>query len=35
MCASDTRTRVGKIFFCSGSLDELWEWYGRELTGVI
>ena len=35
MSAGDTRTRTGKIFFCPDGLDELWERYGREPTGVI
>ena len=35
LCPGDSRTRVGKIFFCDGGLDELWERYARELTQVI
>lgn len=35
LCPGDSRTRVGKIFFCAGGLDELLERYTKELTKVI
>jgi len=34
LCPGDCRTRIGKIFFCPGGLDELWERYTNELTGL-
>ena len=35
LCPGETRTRTGRIFFCKGGLDEVWERYQRELTPVI
>ena len=35
LCPGDSRTRIGKIFFCDGGLDDLWERYDKELTKVV
>lgn len=32
LCPGDTRVRTGKIFFCAGGLEEVWERYQKELT---
>ena len=35
LCPGETRVRTGKIFFCEGGLEEVWDRFGRELTKVI
>ena len=35
LCPGETRERVGKIFFCDGGLDEVWQRYQDELTVLI
>ena len=35
LCPGETRTRIGKIFFCEGGLKEVWKRFNDELTSVI
>lgn len=35
LCPGETRTRIGKIFFCEGGLEEVWKRFNDELTSVI
>lgn len=35
LCLGDTRERVGRIFFCDGGLEELWERYQAEVPAML